>query len=48
VESRLKERVTAVACFGAFVRRALPAALIDAAMIAALKKQIHSTANGRE
>jgi hypothetical protein len=37
----VKVRVTAVAHFGAFVRRALPAALIDAVMISRLKKRIN-------
>jgi hypothetical protein len=36
----IRARVTAVAYFGAFVRRALPAALVDAVMIAGLKKRI--------
>lgn len=34
----IRARVTAVAHFGAFVRRALPAALIDAVMISKLRK----------
>jgi len=38
----IRARVTTVAYFGAFVRRALPAALIDAVMIAALKKRLKS------
>jgi short-subunit dehydrogenase len=44
----IRARVTAVACFGAFVRRALPAALIDAAMIAGLKKQIKANRESRK
>ncbi len=36
----IRARVTAVAYFGAFVRRALPSALVDAVMIAGLKKRI--------
>lgn len=38
----IRARVTVVAYFGAFVRRALPAALIDAVMIATLKKRLKS------
>ena len=44
LESRrppIRARVTAVAHFGAFVRRALPAALIDAVMISQLKKRLN-------
>jgi NAD(P)-dependent dehydrogenase (short-subunit alcohol dehydrogenase family) len=37
---KIRYRVTAVAYFGAFVRRALPAALIDAVMISQLRKRL--------
>jgi hypothetical protein len=37
---KVRARVTAVAYFGAFVRRALPAALVDAVMISQLKKRM--------
>jgi NAD(P)-dependent dehydrogenase (short-subunit alcohol dehydrogenase family) len=37
----IRARVTAVAHFGAFVRRALPAALVDAVMISKLRKNLH-------
>lgn len=36
----VRVRITAVACFGAFIRRALPAALTDAVMIYHLKKRL--------
>lgn len=36
----IRARVTVVAYFGAFVRRALPAALVDAVMVSRLKKRI--------
>lgn len=36
----IRARVTAVAHFGAFVRRALPAALIDAVMVSELRKKL--------
>ncbi len=36
----IRVRVTAVAHFGAFVRRALPAALIDAVMVSRLRKKL--------
>ncbi len=39
----IRARVTVVAYFGAFVRRALPAALIDAVMISKLKKRLNFT-----
>ena len=37
----IRARVTAVAYFGAFVRRALPAALIDAVMVSKLRKMVY-------
>jgi short-subunit dehydrogenase len=43
LESRrppIRTRVTAVAHFGAFVRRALPAALVDAVMVSQLRKRL--------
>jgi len=39
---KIRYRITAVAHFGAFARRALPASWLDAAMIAQLKKKVHS------
>jgi hypothetical protein len=36
----IRARVTAVAACGAIIRRILPAALIDAAMIAGIRKKI--------
>ena len=44
LESRrppIRTRVTAVAHFGAFVRRALPAALIDSVMISKVRKRLY-------
>ena len=37
----IRARVTAVAHFGAFVRRALPAALVDAVMISKIRKRLY-------
>jgi NAD(P)-dependent dehydrogenase (short-subunit alcohol dehydrogenase family) len=44
----IRARVTAVAHFGAFARRFVSAALIDAAMIAGLKKQLKANRESRE
>jgi len=43
---KVRARVTAVAHFGAFARRALPAALLDRIMVSKLRKKL--TANGRD
>ncbi|MFA6174777.1 MAG: SDR family NAD(P)-dependent oxidoreductase [Kiritimatiellales bacterium] len=43
----IRARVTAVAYFGAFVRRALPAALVDTVMISKLRKKVQQAAELR-
>ncbi|MFA7369306.1 MAG: SDR family NAD(P)-dependent oxidoreductase [Kiritimatiellales bacterium] len=43
----IRARVTAVAYFGAFARRALPAALVDAVMISKIRKKVQQAAELR-